>query len=82
MGKLNEITRIFKRLGKGLLPAAVIQNGTMANEKFGIGHVETIASIVEEQGLGAPAIIILGEVVKNARSLRSTYQRLALETAS
>ena len=82
MGKLNEITRIFQRLGKGQLPAAVIQNGTMANEKYGVGHVDTITSIVEEQGLGAPAIIILGEVVRNARSLRSTYQRLALETAS
>lgn len=82
MGKLAQITRIFQDLGKGQLPAAVVQNGTMPNEKYGVGQVNTIASIVEEQGLGAPAIIILGEVVRNARSLRSTFEKLALETAS
>ncbi|RZS92235.1 uroporphyrinogen-III C-methyltransferase [Aquimarina brevivitae] len=64
MGKLNKIVRIFADQNKNELPVAVIQNGTTENERFGIGTVDTILSIVEENNLKAPAIIVIGEVVK------------------
>ena len=67
MGKLREITQIYHDLGLGELPVAVIQNGTLPNEKQGVGTVDSIGDIVEEKNLGAPAIIVLGEVVRNAR---------------
>ena len=61
--KLTKIAEIFKNEGKGQLPAAVIQSGTTANEKFAIGTVDTIAALVAEQGITSPAIIVLGQVV-------------------
>ena len=67
MGKLDKIVRIYRNLGKSELPAAVIQNGTRPDEKHGIGTVDNISDIVERQNLGAPAIIVLGEVVRNAK---------------
>lgn len=63
MSKLSEIAELFVRAGKVGLPAAVIQNGTRADEKIAIGTVETIVSEVEKQGLSNPAIIVFGDVV-------------------
>lgn len=63
LNKLAEIARIFKNEGKGKLPAAVIQSGSTVNEKIGIGIIDTIVEVVEEQQIKAPALIIIGEVV-------------------
>jgi uroporphyrin-III C-methyltransferase len=68
--KLAEITRIFKNEGKGKLPVAVIQSGSTENEKIGVGIIDTIVEIVDEQKIKAPALIVIGEVV----SLHPLYQ--------
>ena len=44
---------------------AIIQNGTLKNEKIGIGTISTIQQIVVEKQLSSPAIIIIGEVVEH-----------------
>lgn len=82
MGKLAQITQIFKDLGRGQLPVAVVQNGTLPSEKHGLGTVDSILDIVKEENLGAPAIIVLGEVVCNAQELKMTCEKFALERAS
>ncbi len=61
--KLGEIAEIFKSEGKNRLPVAVIQSGSTKEEKVAIGIVDTIAEIVEEKQIGAPAMIVFGEVV-------------------
>jgi len=61
--KLAAITQIFKNEGKGRLPVAVIQSGSTENEKVAIGVIDTIAEVVEEQKIAAPALIVIGEVV-------------------
>jgi len=48
MGKLPEIIALFQQENKNDLPVAIIQNGTRANEKVGIGTVDTILEIVKE----------------------------------
>lgn len=63
MTKLQEITEVFRKEGKGTLPVAVIQNGSLPDEKVAIGTVDTIAEIVKERQISSPAIIVLGEVV-------------------
>lgn len=68
--KLKEIASIFEAEGKGKLPVAVIQNGTMANEKVVVGTVATIARVAEEQKISSPALIVFGEVV----GLHAQYQ--------
>ncbi|WP_134088038.1 uroporphyrinogen-III C-methyltransferase [Olivibacter sp. XZL3] len=63
--QLNEIVSIYKKLGKGRLPAAVIQNGSMKNEKIAIGIVNTIEEVVEEQSIdnAGPVLLIFGQAV-------------------
>jgi uroporphyrin-III C-methyltransferase len=61
--KLAEITEIFRKAGKKRIPVAVIQSGSTANEKVAVGVAETIAEIVTEQKIKAPALIVIGNVV-------------------
>ncbi|MDO5972306.1 uroporphyrinogen-III C-methyltransferase [Flavivirga aquimarina] len=64
MSKLTEIVRIFSEENKQDMPIAIIQNGTRENENVGIGTIETICDIVEKKNLANPAIIVIGDVVK------------------
>ncbi len=68
MHKLDQITTVFKALNKGETPVAIIQNGTMENEKSVIGIIDDIEHLATEKNLGAPAIIIIGDVVSNSVS--------------
>lgn len=73
LNKLNEIVRLFQNEGRGMLPAAVIQSGSMENEQVAVGVVDTIADIVAEKKIKAPAILMFGDVV----SLHPSFQRIA-----
>lgn len=64
MSQLSGIVEIFKNENKADLPVAIIQNGTREDEKIGMGTVKNILQEVEEKRLSSPAVIILGEVVK------------------
>ena len=61
--RLGEIAEIFKSEGKHRLPVAVIQNGSMENEKLVVATVDTIAEAAQDQGIDSPAIIVFGDVV-------------------
>lgn len=68
--KLKEIAAIFEAEGKGRLPVAVIQSGTMAGEKVVVGTAATIAEAAADQKISSPALIVFGEVV----GLHSQFQ--------
>lgn len=76
MGKLEEIVHTFKKFGKEDIPVGVIQNGTTMNEKKGFGTIKNIEKVVADKKLSAPAIIIIGEVVKEGRELHSVYRKI------
>ena len=80
MSKLSEIVAIFKQFGKNEVPTAIIQNGTTANEKLGIGTINSIETVVNEYGLGSPAIIVIGEVVKESSKLRAFYEEIKVDS--
>jgi uroporphyrin-III C-methyltransferase len=82
MGKLPEIIALFQRENKHNLPVAIIQNGTRANEKVGIGTVDTILEIVKEKALSNPSIIVLGEVVKHRQIISDIQLHYAVEQNS
>ncbi len=65
MSKLSQIVALFKKEGKSETPIAIIQNGTRADEKVGVGTIASIETEVERQQLANPAIIIIGEVVRH-----------------
>ena len=79
MSKLSEIVQIFSNENKQDTAIAVIQNGTRNNENVGIGIISTIEDIVEEKQLANPAIIIIGEVVKQRAVLGSIYKEVTQE---
>jgi len=78
MSKLNEIVSVFKKFNKSEIPTAIIQNGTTKNEKLGFGTINTIEEVVAQKKLSSPAIIVIGEVVKESAKLRSFYESLSL----
>ncbi len=71
--KLAEIAQIFAAQDKGNTPVMVIQNGSLPEERHALGTVDTIVDVVKEKGLGTPAIIVIGEVVKLHPELNYEY---------
>lgn len=61
--KLDEIVEVYKKAGKRDCPVAVIQNGTLPDQKTAIGIIDTIQEVVAEKQVSNPAVIIIGEVV-------------------
>lgn len=74
MSKLTQIIDLFQKESKGETPVAIIQNGTTAQEKFGVGTINNIEKVVAEQQLSSPAIIVIGEVVKESNKLKGFYE--------
>lgn len=64
--KLPEIMQVFQRHGKAEMPVAVIQNGTLPEQRQVLGTVSNIAGLVTQEDLGSPGIIIAGDVVRYA----------------
>ncbi|WP_348799693.1 uroporphyrinogen-III C-methyltransferase [Flavobacterium adhaerens] len=71
MNKLDEIVTLFQKNRTDDLPIAIIQNGTQATQKKVIGTISTIKTLVEKHQMASPAIIVIGEVVRNISRLTS-----------
>ncbi|MCL4145788.1 UNVERIFIED_CONTAM: hypothetical protein GTU68_008295 [Idotea baltica] len=78
MGKLDEIVTLFSEENKQKTPVAIIQSGTTENEKFGLGTIETIREVVKEKQLSSPAIIVIGEVVKQRNILEKVKSEIQI----
>ncbi|MFD1292239.1 uroporphyrinogen-III C-methyltransferase [Lutibacter holmesii] len=79
MSKLSEIVTIFKKYNKSEVSTAIIQNGTTKSEKLGLGTIDTIEEVVAHKKLSSPAIIVIGEVVKESTKFRSFYENIRSE---
>ena len=62
--KLDEIVNAFLKEGKKDTAIALIENGTLNKENIALGTIDTIVDIAKEENIKAPAIIVVGEVVK------------------
>lgn len=82
MSKLKKIVEIFKRFNKGNVPTAIIQNGTTKNENIGLGTIDSILEVAEREKLSSPAIIVIGEVVKESTKLHSFYEGISINNSS
>ena len=47
-------------------PAAVIENGTLPNQKLVVGSVAGLGAMIAENGIEGPALIVIGDVVRLA----------------
>ena len=77
MSKLPEITQLFRESGKKDIPVAIIQNGTTLEERVAVGTIDSIQEEVEKLKLSNPAIIVIGEVVRNRAQLLNLQVELA-----
>ena len=65
LSKIGEIAGAFLAAGKAELPVAIIQNASLVEQQEIFGTVADIRHQVERSGIGSPAVIILGEVVRH-----------------
>jgi len=61
--KLPQIVALYQEHGRGGLPIALIQNGSLPNERIALGTVDTILEEAARNEVGVPAVIVIGEVV-------------------
>ncbi|MGO4773357.1 uroporphyrinogen-III C-methyltransferase [Flavobacterium sp. W22_SRS_FK3] len=74
MHKLDQIISIYKENRNDDLPIAIIQNGTKNSEQKVVGNISSITKLVTEKNISSPAIIVIGEVVKNTSKLNSYFK--------
>ena len=64
VGQLPRITSELREGGmSGATPIAIVEWATLNRQRTVYGTLDTIAEDLEASGLGAPAMIIIGEVV-------------------
>lgn len=66
LNKLPEIAEIFAEAGKANEAVAVISNGSLPEQRQLFGKISGITSQVENEGIKAPAVVVIGEVVRKA----------------
>lgn len=71
MQKLGNLCAALIRHGRSAdTPVCVIQWGTYAKQRCAEGTLATIADIAQREGLGAPAITVVGDVVRYRERIR------------
>jgi uroporphyrin-III C-methyltransferase len=60
---------------RGDTPAAVIEWGTCARQRVEVGTLEILPDVIERAGIGAPAVIVIGETVRLRSVLGSSEVR-------
>lgn len=73
INKLAKIAEVFQESGKGETAVALIQNGSLPNEKIALGSIDTIVEVAAAQQIEAPAVIIIGKVVELHPSFLAQY---------
>lgn len=74
MRRLMAIQQTFSEHGKNDTPVAIIQNGSLPQERIAIGHVHNLTAIASEHNLQAPAIIVIGQVVNERTGVTLTHE--------
>ena len=64
LNKLKEIVELYTQNKKEDTAIAIIQNGSLPNEKAVLGTIDTIIDIATTEKVASPAIIVIGDVVK------------------
>lgn len=74
--KLRQIVALYQDHGRGKLPIALIQNGSLPNERVAVGTIDNILEKVHKDLLGVPAIIVLGEVVSKHSKFKQVKREI------
>ncbi len=63
ISKIKQISEIYSYYGKENLPVAIIENGSLPNEKVILGTIGSIYKKLEKEPIKGPAIIVIGKTV-------------------
>ena len=74
LNKLDQIVKAYQEEGRGLLPAAIVSNGSHENAKVFASTVDEILSIKEEERPAAPALLVFGEGAADAAWIQEQLQ--------
>ncbi|MGO1245152.1 MAG: uroporphyrinogen-III C-methyltransferase [Sphingobacterium sp.] len=74
--KLDQIISLYKENGRNDLPIALIQNGSLPNERVALGTIDTIIEESNKKTIGVPAIIVLGEVVSKHLAFKIVKEKI------
>ncbi|WP_262248191.1 uroporphyrinogen-III C-methyltransferase [Parapedobacter soli] len=82
--KLPEIVSLYQAEGKGRLPVAIIQNGSMENERVAIGIVNTIVEVAEEKQIDTtgPVLLVFGSTVELSAQFQNISRFFQLAVCS
>jgi uroporphyrin-III C-methyltransferase len=69
LGRLSTIVETYKSVHKHNLPIAVIQNGTLPNQKAVVSTIENIEEDVKKVEIKTPAVIVIGSVAALAEEI-------------
>jgi len=81
ISQMAEIVEIFYQQNKADTPIAIIQNGYCENQNQVVGTMDNILQLMEEENIGNPAVIVIGEVVRHAVRLQAIVEESILKTA-
>lgn len=77
MSKLPAIMACFAEAGKADTPVAIIQDGTTPRERMALGTVGTITEEAARLGLSNPAVIVVGEAVRERERFHAMHTNIA-----
>src|SRR5690606_31586179 len=69
MSKLSEIASIYINAGKGNLPACIIENGSMPQQRLLFCQAKNLKIAATEKKFSNPAVIVIGNVVQLGNSI-------------
>lgn len=78
--KLEQIVALYQEHGRGNLPIAMIQNGSLPNERIALGTIDTILEQSKSNLMGVPAVIIIGEVVAKHQEFKKVLENIELQS--
>jgi len=65
MERLDLLSKTLIAGGRaGETPAAVVQNATLPNQRVLVSTLDSLAADAETAGMGSPAVVVIGEVVR------------------
>jgi uroporphyrin-III C-methyltransferase len=82
---VSSAAHIEQELLQGLpaaTPVAIIQHATLAHQRHGVGTLGTLGVTLATHGLGSPAVMVVGDVLKGLDAAALTPLPLALQGPS
>ncbi|QKV52809.1 uroporphyrinogen-III C-methyltransferase [Comamonas antarctica] len=82
---MKGVAEIAHGLAQGLpagTPVAVIQNASLPHQRHAIARLDELVQVVAQKQLGSPSVLVVGEVVRCARSFAQWMDRTPLEAGT